>query len=353
MGNVKIKLLAIAAAFAAFATACGGNPAGPSGGSGGASDVRVAIALDVGGLGDKSFNDAAKRGLDKAVADGLISVPNTKLLETNQTGSNRDENVTNLADAGYNLVWANGFSFSPGIDKIAPQYEDVDFAVQDGYSKDVSNVLNINFKANEGSFLVGAAAALKSKTGTIGFLGGQAGTGLIENFQAGYEAGAKAVNPDINILVEYIGDSVQAFVDQTKGEALSSKMYDQGADVIFHAAGQSGLGLFKAAVETGDPDKLAIGVDSDQYRSASPAEQSHILTSMLKRVDVAIYNTIKAVVEGNFEHGSQVFGLKDNGVAYATSNPELLGDDIQSQLDEFRTKIVNGEITVPEKPEGA
>ena len=355
MRNRKpLKLLAIAAAFATLATACGGNPTGPStGGNGGASSVRVAVALDVGGLGDKSFNDAAKRGLDKAVADGLISVPNTKLLETNQTGSNRDENVTNLADAGYDLIWANGYSFSPGIDKIASQYKDVKFAVQDGYSKDAPNVLNINFKANEGSFLVGAAAALKSKTGTIGFLGGQSGTGLIENFQAGYEAGAKAVNPNIDIRVEYIGDSVQAFVDQTKGEALSSKMYDQGADVIYHAAGQSGLGLFKAAVETGDPDKLAIGVDSDQYRSASPAEQSHILTSMLKRVDVAIYDTIKAVVDGNFEHGSQVFALKDDGVAYATSNPELLTDDIQSKLEEFRTKIVNGEITVPEKPEEA
>jgi len=226
----------------------------------------------------------------------------------------------------------------------------------DGFSADAPNVENLNFKANEGSFLVGAAAALKSQTGTIGFLGGQQGTGLIENFQAGYEAGAQAVNPNIKILVEYCGDSVQAFVDPTKGEALSSKMYDEGADVIYHAAGQSGLGLFKAAVSANQqnpsPPKYAIGVDSDQYLTASPDEQKWILTSMVKHVDTAVYDVIKEATEGNFTHGTRVFGLKEGGVDYATSNTALLTPDIKAKLDAYKQQIIDGTITVPDQPGG-
>jgi basic membrane protein A len=310
--------------------------------------------LDVGGLGDKSFNDAANRGLQKAISDGLVKKENTKLIETNQTGSNRDQNVTNLADAGYGLIFGIGFSFSPGIDKIAPQYKDQKFAVIDGFAKDAPNVVDLTFKENEGSFLVGAAAALKSQTGTIGFLGGQQGTGLIEKFQAGYEAGAKAVNPSIKVLVEYIGDSVQAFVDPTKGEALSGKMYDEGADVVFHAAGQSGLGLFKAAVTANannpSPPKYAIGVDSDQYLTASPDEQKWIMTSMIKRVDTAVYNTIKDMTDGKFTHGSQTFGLAEEGVDFATSNPTLLTADITSKLNDYKQQIIDGKIVVPTAP---
>ncbi|MGH2677705.1 MAG: BMP family lipoprotein, partial [Actinomycetota bacterium] len=142
---------------------------------------------------------------------------------------------------------------------------------------------------------------------------------------------------------------VQAFVDPTRGEALSGNMYDDGADVVYHAAGLSGTGLFKAAVAAG-PQALAIGVDSDQYLTASPEEQEHILTSMIKHVDVAFYNTISAVVDGTVEGGSQVFGLAEDGVDFATSNPELLTEDIVAQLDEFKQQIIDGTITVPEEP---
>jgi basic membrane protein A and related proteins len=355
--TVPGRLLAAASVFALVAAACGGaTPQGGGGGGGGAEGgITVGVALDVGGLGDKSFNDAANRGLQQAIQDGLVTEDNTRLLESNQSGSNRDENVVNLADQDFDLIWANGFAFSEGIADIAADYPNVDFAIQDGFATAIAenpeNIVDVNFKANEGSFLVGAAAGLVTQTKTVGFLGGQEGTGLIENFQAGWDAGVQATCPDCELLTEYIGDSTQAFVDPTKGEALSAKMYDDGADVIYHAAGQSGLGLFKAAVEAG-PDALAIGVDSDQYLTASPEEQEHILTSMLKRVDTAIYDTIEAVANDSFEPGAQIFGLAEEGVGYATSNPDLLTDDIVAQLEDFKQQIIDGDITVPDQPEG-
>jgi basic membrane protein A and related proteins len=354
--TVPTRLLAAASVFALVAPACGGaTPQGGGGGGGPGGGITVGVALDVGGLGDKSFNDAADRGLQQAIEDGLVAEEDTRLLQTNQSGSNRDENVVNLADQDFDLIWANGFAFSEGIADIAGDYPSVDFAIQDGFAtsiaSDAENIVDINFKANEGSFLVGAAAGLVTTTKTVGFLGGQEGTGLIENFQAGWDAGVQATCPDCELLTEYIGDSTAAFVDPTRGEALSAKMYDDGADVVYHAAGQSGLGLFKAAVEAG-PDALAIGVDSDQYLTASPDEQQHILTSMLKRVDTAIYDTIEAVSNDAFEPGAQIFGLAEEGVGYATSNPDLLTEDIVAQLEDFKQQIIDGDITVPDQPEG-
>jgi basic membrane protein A len=351
--GIKRYLLALLVVAALIAAACGGeDPAtttgdGNGGGDGGgASDIQVGVAFDIGGLGDQSFNDAANRGLEQAISDGLVSEENTQLIEPNASGSNRDDNVVNLADQGYDLVAAIGFAFSPGIDEIAGDYPDVNFTVVDGFAAEADNVSNLNFKAEEGSFLVGAAAALKSEVGTIGFLGGQSGTGLIEAFQAGYEAGARQVNPDIEILVEYIGDSTAAFNDPTRGEALSQKMYDEGADA-------SGAGLFRASAQA---QKWSIGVDSDQSLTASPEQQEWILTSMLKRVDTAVYDVIQQVAEGSFQSGTQIFGLAEEGVGYAVNefndNEELLSQDIQDQLEELKQQIIDGEITVPTEPEG-
>lgn len=343
-------------------TACGGgNPAGEGEAETGCAaagdgEISVGIAYDVGGIGDQSFNDAANRGLQDAIDDGLVKEENTSTLEADATGSDRDENVTNLADQGCDLVVAVGFAFSEaikveGAEGIADQYPEVKFAVVDGFAAEADNVTNLGFKEEEGSFLVGAAAGLKTEADTIGFLGGQRGTGLIEKFEAGYAAGAKEVNPKVEVLVEYIGDTTAAFNDQTRGEALSAKLFDDGADVVYHAAGESGLGLFDAAVEV---DKLAIGVDSDQSLTASPEQQELILTSMLKRVDTAVYDTIKEVSEGDFTTGFQVFGLKEEGVDYAVNefndNEELLSADIQEKLDEFKQAIISGEIKVPVEP---
>ena len=176
---------------------------------------------------------------------GSSAEDNVERLEPDAEGTNRDQNVVNLADQGYDVILAIGFAFSPGIDTIAADYPDQFFAVVDGFAAEAPNVANLTFKEHEGSFLVGAAAGLKTESGTVGFLGGQQGTGLIERFEAGYAAGVAEVNPDTEVLVEYIGDSTKAFNDPTKGEALSAKMYDGGADIVYHAAGASGTGLFK------------------------------------------------------------------------------------------------------------
>jgi basic membrane protein A len=353
--RARRSLLALALLAGILAAACNNtNPADvPAAGASGtaASDVKVALSFDIGGRGDLGFNDAAYRGMQEAVQDGLISADNTAYLESNASGSNRDENTETLADEGFDLVVCVGYAFSPGVNQLAKQYPDTFFAVVDGYAKDAPNVTNLTFKENEGSFLVGAAAAMKTQTGTIGFLGGQEGTGLIEKFQAGYEAGARAIDPHIRFLTEYIGDTAAAYNNITAGEALSAKMYDEGADVIYHAAGKSGLGLFKAAVEA---DKLAIGVDSDQSLTASPAERALILTSMVKRVDTAVHDTIKAVVNDSFVSGYQSFGLADDGVGYAVDRyndtPALLSDEIQARLAAFKAQIVSGEIKVPTTP---
>ena len=352
----RMRWLALLMVVALAATACGGDKESDEPSGGGTeettgSDLKVGVAFDIGGLGDQSFNDAAERGLQQAIDEGIISEENVERLEPDAEGTNRDQNVVNLADQGYDLVLAIGFAFSPGIDAIAADYPDQYFAVVDGFAAEAPNVTNLGFKEQEGSFLVGAAAGMKTESNTVGFLGGQAGTGLIERFEAGYTAGVHEVNPDAEVLVEYIGDSTKAFNDPTKGEALSAKMYDGGADIVYHAAGASGAGLFSAAV---DANKLAIGVDSDQSLTASPAQQKLILTSMLKRVDTAVYDTIKAVSEDNFTTGFQVFGLAEDGVDYAVNefndNDQLLSSDIQAKLDEYKQQIIDGEITVPDKP---
>lgn len=354
MRTWRATTLALVLALSLLAAACGGDTGGTAtddGDTGGTetSDLKVGVAFDVGGLGDQSFNDAANRGLEAAIEEGLVTEENTELIEPNATGSNRDDNVVLLAEQGFDVVLAIGFAFSPGIDEIAPDFPETFFAVVDGFAAEADNVVNLTFKEHEGSYLVGAAAALKSEAGTIGFLGGQQGTGLIERFQAGYEAGARQIDKDIEILVEYIGDDVTAFNDPTKGEALSAKMYDAGADVVYHAAGASGAGLFKAAVEA---DALAIGVDSDQSLTASPEQRELILTSMLKRVDTAVHDVIQQVADDSFESGTQVFGLAEDGVDYAVNefndNPELLSDDIQARLEELKQQIIDGEIEVPD-----
>jgi basic membrane protein A len=356
-------MLALIAILSVVAAACGGDGGGETGATAtGAAecnaDIQVGMAFDIGGLGDKSFNDAANTGLQQAIADGLVCEENVVTNEANSTGSDRDQNVQALADAGFDMVIGVGFAFSPGINTIAPDYPDTSFMIVDGFATcgtacgltndadAIPNVADYTFKEHEGSFLVGAAAAIKCACDTLGFLGGQQGTGLIEKFQAGFEAGAKQVNPDVTILVEYIGDDTTAFNDPVKGEALSTKMYDDGAEIVYHAAGASGAGLFNAAVEA---DKLAIGVDSDQYLTASPEQQPLIFTSMLKRVDTAVYNAIQAVGDGSFG-GSQVFGLAEDGLDYSKSNTEEMTDDIISQVDEFKQQIIDGTIVVPDTP---
>jgi basic membrane protein A len=265
--------------------------------------------------------------------------------------SAREDRLRQMADAGYNPIIGCGFSYSDAVNAVAPDYPDITFAVVDGFDPDKTpnpNAAYLDFAANEGSFLVGVAAAETTKSDHIGFVGG-VHVDLIRNFEVGYVAGAKAVKPDIKIDIKYIEESdLSGFKDPAGGKAAATAMYDDGADVVFQVAGGSGSGVFDAAVEAGDGN-WAIGVDGDQYGSASADQKPHILTSMLKRVDVAAYDVIKSVSDGKPLTGYQTYDLKANGVGYSTSGG-FLSQDVQDTINGYATKIKSGTIKVPTYP---
>ncbi|MBI5368299.1 MAG: BMP family ABC transporter substrate-binding protein [Planctomycetes bacterium] len=308
------------------------------------SSIRVGMVFDVGGRGDKSFNDAAYRALERAEKDLGIPMANMKYIEPTQT-ADRETGMRNLAEAGYDVVIGVGFLFTEAVNAVAKEFPDtkfacVDYDIQAG--KEIpANVSALKFREEEGAFLVGAIAALTSKTGKVGFVGGM-DIPLIHRFQAGYTAGAKAARPDAGVLVNYAGVTPDAFKDPTKGKELGLTQYSSGADIIFHASGSTGLGVFQAAKEKG---LLAIGVDSDQAGEAP----GHILTSMLKRVDVTVFEVIKEVKAGTFKGGPHVFGLKEDGVGYVydDANKSLIAAETIAQVEAFKAKIIAGEIKVP------
>jgi basic membrane protein A and related proteins len=305
----------------------------------------VGVVFDITGRGDRSFNDAAGAGLDQAKDELGVTG-----LESTPTGDgDRAERVQGLVDQGAGLVVGVGFLFGDAITATAEADPDTSFAIIDSVV-DLPNVASLVFAENEGSFLVGAAAALCSDSGTIGFIGGVEND-LIKKFEAGYVAGAQAVNPDIEVLTNYITQPPDfgGFNDPARAKEIAAAQYEEGADIIYSAAGGSGLGAFEAAAEAGAPGEVwAIGVDSDQYELVSPELQPYILTSMLKKVDVATFETIKAFNEGTFAGGVQVFDVASDGVGYSTSGGFI--DDITDQLDEYASQIASGEITVPEAP---
>ncbi|GMQ98166.1 MAG: BMP family ABC transporter substrate-binding protein [Acidimicrobiia bacterium] len=314
--------------------------------------VKVGMAFDIGGRGDQSFNDSAAIGLEKAITDYGID---TTELEADAGGENREENLRLLAEDGSELIIAVGFAFAEGVTNVATDFPDTFFGIIDDASIDLPNVAGLVFAEHEGSALVGAAAALKSQTGTIGFIGGVSGFGLIEKFQAGYEFGARQVNPDIEILVTYLSAAPDfaGFNDPAKATESAQGMFDEGADVIYHAAGGSGAGLFEAAKsysEANGTKVWGIGVDSDQYNTVAPEVQEYVLTSMIKRVDVSVYTTVTNLIEGNRQSGVLVFDLAADGVGYSTSGGFV--DDITGELDALREQIITGELEVPTEPAG-
>ena len=324
----------------------------------------IGMAFDVGGRGDLSFNDLAAAAWDEGKElygyDGQELAPDAG-------GENREQNLRLLAESGSEMIIANGFAFAQNVWRVGTEFPEVMFAITDDCPVDdtfapvpMDNVRCMLSSEEQGSFLVGAAAALKSETGTIGFIGGVQ-TPLILKFQAGFEAGALAANPDIEILPAVYLTQVPDFTgfnDPVKGNEAARGLYGQGADVIFHAAGGSGLGLFRAAAEltTDDTFLWAIGVDSDQYESVLGAAeegegatlQPHILTSMLKGVDVHVSTAIVDFLTDNFSPGEKRLGLAEDGVGYSTSGGFV--DDIAPQLEEFKAQIIDGTIVVPTEP---
>ncbi len=312
------------------------------------SDAAIGMAYDIGGRGDQSFNDSAAEGLDRAVTDYGITPTE---LEPLAGGENREENLRLLAEAGNELVFAVGFAFADSLTAAAPDFADTNFAIIDAVV-DAPNVASLVFAEEQGSALVGAAAALKSETGKIGFIGG-VDVDLIKKFEAGYVFGAQQINPDIEVLVQYLTSvpDFSGFADPAKGKEAGTAMYEDGADVVFHAAGGSGAGLFEAAKEYSEANThvWAIGVDSDQYNQVGDDLKPYILTSMIKRVDVAVYATISSYISDGQQSGVLAFDLGADGVGYSTSGGYI--DDITDQLDEMRASIIAGDVEVPTTPE--
>ncbi len=337
------------AVFVASATVvlagCAQPEAADSGGDeGAASDVQVGLAYDVGGRGDQSFNDAAARGLDRAIDEFGVDSEEAEATD-GEPESAREDRLIQLADAGFDPIIAVGFAYSESVAKVAPQYPEVSFAIVDDAVATGGNIANLLFAEEQGSFLVGAAAAMKSKADHIGFVGGVE-VPLIQKFEAGFIAGAQEVNPDIRVDTTYLTQppDFSGFGDPAKGKTAAAGMFDSGADVVYHAAGGSGSGVFQAANAA---KGWAIGVDSDQYQTAGPLRDV-VLTSMLKKVDVAVYDYIKAYVDGKPLTGEQIYDLEANGVDYSTSGGFV--DDISGQLDDYKQQIISGEIKVPSTP---
>ncbi|MDX6244570.1 MAG: basic rane protein [Frankiales bacterium] len=306
------------------------------------SNAKVGLVFDLAGKGDKSFNDAADAGLMKAVKDMGIT---EKELTPNAGGTDREQLLKLLASQNYNPVIAVGFAFDAAVKKIAKAYPKTNFAIVDDVV-DLPNVASLTFSSNESSYLVGAVAALKSKTGSVGFIGG-VDVPLLQSFQAGFDAGAKHAKPAIKIQDAYLTEPPDfgGFNAPDKATVSAKGMYDKGADVIYAAAGGSGAGVFLAAKAAG---KFAIGVDSDQVLTADASVKNVILTSALKRVDTAVYLFLKDYAAGKKDKGTQVFDLKNDGVGYSTTGGQV--DDIKAQLEAIKADIISGKITVPSKP---
>ncbi|HEV8629897.1 MAG TPA: BMP family ABC transporter substrate-binding protein [Thermoanaerobaculia bacterium] len=295
----------------------------------------VGIVFDSGGKDDRSFNAAAFRGVTRAAHDFPI------VLRDAEPGdpASLEPAMRAFAEVGYDLVIGIGFAQTPIVEAVAKEYPKVNFAIVDGVSN-LPNVASLIFKEHEGSYLVGMIAARKSQSGVLGFVGGM-DVPLIHKFEVGYEEGARAVNPRIKVIQNYVGVTESAWNNPGKGKELALAQYGKGADIVFAAAGNSGLGVFDAAEQSG---RFVIGVDSNQ----NWVKPGFVLTSMVKRVDNAVYQIIADLVHGKFQGGIHVYGLEDGGIGYAMDqyNAKLIPPAVLVEVEAAKAKIIRGEIKV-------
>ena len=337
---MKYKLLALCllCVLPLQLVGCGGQSSAASE----AGKIRVGIVFDIGGKDDRSFNNAAWVGVQRAAKDFPIVLRDIEPGTPNAI----EPAMRAFAERGYDLIIGVGFAQAPIMEQVAKDYPNIHFAIIDGVS-DLPNVASLVFKEHEGSYLVGMLAAKTSKTGTIGFLGGM-DIGLIHRFEKGYEEGAHAVNPNIRVIQNYVGVTDGAWNNPGKGKELSLAQIQKGADVIFTAAGNSGLGAFDAVEQQGKQNGRAthfvIGVDSNQ----NMVKPGFVLTSMVKRVDNAVYNIVQELVNGRFEAGLHVFGLDKDGVGYAMDefNKDLITPEAIQEVEAAKKKIIGGQIKV-------
>ena len=300
-----------------------------------AQDFKPAVIFDLGGKFDRSFNQASFEGAERFKEEFDIEYREFEI----QSDAQREQALRRFAQQGNNPIVAAGFAQQSAMEAVAAEFPDTQFTIIDAVI-DLPNVRSVVFKEHEGSYLVGVLAAMASESDTVGFVGGM-DIGLIRKFACGYVQGVKSVSPDATVIQNMTGTTGAAWNDPVKGGELAKSQIDQGADVVYHAAGGTGRGVLQAAADNG---ALGIGVDSNQ----NYLHPGQVLTSMLKRVDVAVYDAFKDSMDGNFEPGVQVLGLAENGVGYAVddNNEELLTDEMMAAVEEAKAKIISGEITV-------
>lgn len=294
-----------------------------------------AVVYDMGGKFDKSFNEAAYNGAERFREETGMTYRDFE--PTNE--AQRAQSMRRLAKRGASPIVAVGFGYAAAVEEVAKEYPDTKFSIID-MVVDLPNVQSVVFKEHEGSFLVGALAALASKTGKVGFVGGM-DIPLIRRFACGFEQGVKHINADTEVFQNMTGSTPAAWNDPGKGAELAKSQFDRGADVIYAAAGGTGVGVYQAAKDDG---KLAIGVDSNQNH----IHPGTMLTSMVKGVDVAVYNAFKAGAEDNWKSGVEVLGLAEDGVGWALDeyNANLVNDDMKAKIESLREQIIAGSIKV-------
>ncbi|GAA2576895.1 BMP family lipoprotein [Streptomyces tubercidicus] len=339
---IRIAAAATATAgLALTATACGQSFAEANR----AKDAGVGLAFDIGGRDDHSFNEAAARGADNATKKLGVNV---KMLtaKNGETEADREQRLTSFAEAGYNPVIGVGFAYSQAVQNVAKDFPATTFGVVDAVPEG-KNVDAMVFAEHEGSYLAGVAAALKSKNHKVGFIGG-VNNALIQKFQAGYEQGVRDTDPKAKVTSQYLyPNNDKGFNDPAAAKAKAAGMLDSGIDVIYSAAGQSGAGAIEAISKV--KGAWAIGVDSDQYQQPGLARyKNRILTSVVKNVDVAVFDLIKSGQDGKPLTGVHSYDLKHSGVSLATSGGFI--KDIQPKIDAARKKIIEGKVKVKETP---
>lgn len=299
------------------------------------ADIKPAVVYDLGGRSDKSFNEGVYNGAEKFKEDTGIEYRDFEIRNDSQ----REQAIRNFAKKGFNPVLAVGFAHAAAMEKVAAEFPDTSFAIID-MVVDKPNVSSVVFKEHEGSYLVGVLAAMASETGKVGFVGGM-DIPLIRKFACGYVGGVKSVNADAEVFENMTGTTGAAWSDPVKGGELATSQFDRGADVVYHAAGGTGIGVLQAAADAG---KLGIGVDSNQNH----LHPGSVLTSMLKRVDVAAYDTFKSAMDDKFEAGVKVLGLNEGGVGWSLdeNNESLLTDDMKAAVEKASNDIKSGTVEV-------
>jgi len=308
-------------------------------GAGHDTRLRAALVTDAGGIDDRSFNAAAWEGLKRAQQELGIQV---RYLESKEQ-SDYKSNLSSLADQGHDLVVAVGYLMEDALKEVAPMYPKTHFLIVDGSAPDLPNCMSAKFREEEGAFLVGFLAGSVTKTGALGFIGGMEGP-LIKKFECGYRAGARTARPDIRVIVKYIG----SWTDVAKGKEYGRSAIQQGADILFHAAGKGGLGVLDAAAEAG-PGHYGIGVDRDQ----DDEHPGRVLTSMMKRVDAAVFAAVKDLAEGRWKAGERVFGIKEGGIGLSPMRHtrHRVPKAVFERLSKLEKQIRVGKLQVPKTEE--